>query len=181
MFASEQPVGEPGSLTSTTFRRGIRSAVMDVSRLIELRVMEARGSRMGYTLRVRPEREDKPGRYSVPEGVASELAAVVVPPSPANLEGGVRFRFDLDRFGRGGARSGGEVGIVLAGVPRISRSRGGCCHIAGYERLHILFLMGRVNLRRSVRRGQIGLDGDMEVAARFGSGLWGCDLVSVGW
>lgn len=138
---------------------------MDVSRLIELRLMEL--AVHAWDIRYVFDRNSKINPVAVPflKGwLPNWLRASFR--KPADLEGSVTFRFDLndsdseahdlkvrsDSFSLESADSASEADVTVS----LDSSS------------YILFLMGRVNLRRSVRRRQIGLEGDMEVADKFG-------------
>ena len=139
--------------------------VMDVSRLIELRVMEL--AVHAWDIRYGFDRNAKINPVAIPflKGWLQNWLRWSFRP-PANLEGGVRFRFEL-------TDSGGEAHDLVVRSESFSLESADLAAEADVAisldtSAYILFLMGRVNLRRSVRRGQIGLEGDMEVAARFG-------------
>ncbi len=139
--------------------------VMDVSRLIELRLMElavhAWDIRYGF---------DRGARISP---VAVQFLKGWLPNwlrasfrKPAAIEDSVTLRFDLsdsenevyelrvraDSFSLEDADLSGDADVAIS----LDSSA------------YILFLMGRVNLRRSVRRRQIALEGDVEAGAKFG-------------
>ncbi len=138
--------------------------VMDVSRLIELRLMEL--AVHAWDIRCVFDRSAKINPVAAPflKGwLPNWLRASFH--KPADLEDNVTFRFDLtdseeeahdlkvraDSFSLEPADLSTDADVVIS----LDSSA------------YILFLMGRVNLRRSVRRRQIGLEGDMELANKF--------------
>ena len=139
--------------------------VMDVSRLIELRLMEL--AVHAWDIRYGFDRSAKINPIAVPflKGwLPNWLRASFR--KPADLEGSVTFRFDLND-------SDSEAHDLKVHSDSFSLESADLASDADVtvsldSSAYILFLMGRVNLRRSVRRRQIGLEGDMEVAAKFG-------------
>ena len=138
--------------------------VMDVSRLIELRAMEL--AVHAWDIRYVFDRSAKINPVAVPflKGwLPNWLRASFR--NPSDLEDSVTFRFDLsdsedeaydlkvraDSFSLEPAELSTDSNVVIT----LDSSA------------YILFLMGRINLRRSVQRRQIGLEGDMETAAKF--------------
>ena len=139
--------------------------VMDVSRLIELRLMEL--AIHAWDIRYGFDRNSKINPVAVPflKGwLPNWLRASFR--KPADLEGSVTFRFDLND-------SDSEAHDLKVRSDSFSLESADLTSDADVtvsldSSAYILFLTGRVNLRRSVRRRQIGLEGDMETAARFG-------------
>ena len=138
--------------------------VMDVSRLIELRLMEL--AVHAWDIRYVFDRIAKinPAAVTFLKGwLPNWLRASFR--NPSDLEDSVTFRFDLadsedeaydlkvraDSFSLEPAELSTDFDVVIT----LDSSA------------YILFLMGRINLRRSVQRRQIGLEGDMETAAKF--------------
>ena len=138
--------------------------VMDVSRLIELRAMEL--AVHAWDIRYVFDRSTKINPVAVtflkgwlPNWLRASFR------NPSDLEDSVTFRFDLsdsedeaydlkvraDSFSLEPAELSTDSNVVIT----LDSSA------------YILFLMGRINLRRSVQRRQIGLEGDMETAAKF--------------
>ena len=138
--------------------------VMDVSRLIELRAMEL--AVHAWDIRYVFDRSAKINPVAVtflkgwlPNWLRASFR------NPSDLEDSVTFRFDLsdsedeaydlkvraDSFSLEPAELSTDSDVVIT----LDSSA------------YILFLMGRLNLRRSVQRRQIGLEGDMETAAKF--------------
>ena len=141
------------------------ATVMDVSRLIDLRLMEL--AVHAWDIRYGFDRNAKINPVAVPflKGwLPNWLRASFR--KPADLEDSVTFRFAL-------TDSDGEAHDLVVSSDSFSLEAADLASEADVTvsldtSAYILFLMGRVNLRRSVRRRQIGLEGDMEVAARFG-------------
>lgn len=139
--------------------------VMDVSRLIELRVMEL--AVHAWDIRYVFDRSARINPVALPflkVWVSNWLRASFR--KPADLEGSVKFRFSLtdsDQEAHDLKVSSDSFSLDSADLKSDADLT-----ISLDSSAYILFLMGRVNLRRSVRRRQIGLDGDMEVAAKFG-------------
>ena len=139
--------------------------VMDVARLIELRLMEL--AVHGWDIRYGFDRNAKINPAAIPflKGwLPNWLRASFRP--PADMEGGARFRFDLTDSD--GEAYDLDVRADSFSLERADLSADADVAVSLDSSAYILFLMGRVNLRRSVRRRQIGVEGDMEVAARFG-------------
>lgn len=138
--------------------------VMDVSRLIELRVMEL--SVHAWDIRYVFDRSARINPVAIPflKGwLPNWLRASFR--KPVDIEGSVTLRFDL-------TDSDGEAHDLRVRADSFALETADLTSDADVtvsldSSAYILFLMGRVNLRRSVRRRQIGLDGDMEVAAKF--------------
>lgn len=139
--------------------------VMDVSRLIELRLMEL--AVHAWDIRHGFDRNAKINPAAIPflKGwLPNWLRASFR--KPGDMEGSVTLRFALtdsneeahdlkvhsDSFSLESADLTSDANVTIS----LDSSA------------YILFLMGRVNLRRSVRRRQIGLEGDMEAAGKFG-------------
>lgn len=139
--------------------------VMDVSRLIELRLMEL--AIHAWDIRYGFDRNAKINPVAVPflKGwLPNWLRASFR--KPADLADSVTFRFDLND-------SDSEAHDLKVRSDSFSLESADLASDADVtvsldSSAYILFLMGRVNLRRSVRRRQIRLEGDMETAARFG-------------
>lgn len=139
--------------------------VMDVSRLIELRLMEL--AIHAWDIRYGFDRNAKINPVAVPflKGWLPNWLRGSFR-KPADLEGSITFRFDLND-------SDSEAHDLKVRSDSFSLESADLASDADVtvsldSSAYILFLMGRVNLRRSVRRRQIGLEGDMETAARFG-------------
>ena len=139
--------------------------VMDVSRLIDLRLMEL--AVHAWDIRYGFDRNARISPVAIPflKGwLPNWLRASFRP--PADMEGDATLRFDL-------TDSDEEAYDLIVRPDSFSLepadpSTTADAAISLSASAYILFLMGRVNLRRSVRRRQIGLDGDMEVASKFG-------------
>ena len=139
--------------------------VMDVSRLIELRLMEL--AVHGWDIRYGFDRNAKINPAAVPflKGwLPNWLRASFR--KPADLEDSVTLRFNLTDSDDGVHDL--RVRADSFSLEPADPSAGADVAISLDSSAYILFLMGRVNLRRSVRRRQIGLEGDMAVAAKFG-------------
>ena len=110
------------------------ATVMDVSRLIELRLMEL--AVHAWDIRYGFDRSAKINPVAIPflKGWLPNWLRWSFRP-PADLEGGVRFRFDLTDADGEAHDLVCEGGFVLAGSrgPRIGRRRYG---VAGYQRVH---------------------------------------------
>ena len=137
---------------------------MDVSRLIELRVMEL--AIHAWDIRYVFDRSARISPVAVPflKGwVPNWLRASFR--KPADLEDSVTFRFNLSdsEDEAHDLRVCAESFTLEPADPSTDANVAITLDSSAY----ILFLMGRVNLRRSVRRRQIGLEGDMEAAAKF--------------
>ena len=138
--------------------------VMDISRLIELRVMEL--AVHAWDIRYVFDRSVGINPAALPflKGwVRNWLRASFH--KPADLEDSVIFRFNL-------TDSEGEAHDLRVCAESFTLEPADLASDADVaitldSSAYILFLMGRVNLRRSVRRRQIGLEGDMETAAKF--------------
>lgn len=139
--------------------------VMDVSRLIELRLMEL--AVHGWDIRYVFDRNSGINPVALPflkEWVPNWLRASFR--KPADVGDGVTLRFDLtDSEGEAHDLRVSAESFMLEPADLASDAD---VTISLDSSAYILFLMGRVNLRRSVRRRQIGLEGDMEVANKFG-------------
>ena len=138
--------------------------VMDVSRLIELRVMEL--AVHAWDIRYVFDRSARINSVAVPflKGwVPNWLRASFR--KPTDLEDSVALRFDLsDSEGESHDLRVCAESFTLEPADLNSDAD---VTVSLDSSAYILFLMGRVNLRRSVRRRQIGLEGDMETAAKF--------------
>lgn len=138
--------------------------VMDVSRLIELRVIEL--AVHAWDIRYVFDRGARINPVALPflKGwVPNWLRASFR--KPTDIEDSVTLRFSL-------SDSEGEAHDLRVCAESFTLepsdlSTGADVAITLDSSAYILFLMGRVNLRRSVRRRQIGLEGDMETAAKF--------------
>ena len=141
------------------------ATVMDVSRLIELRLMEL--AVHAWDIRYVFDRNAKINPVAVPflKGwLPNWLRASFR--KPVDLEGSVTFRFDLtDLDGEANALKVRADSFSLDSADLTSDAD---VTVSLDSSAYILFLMGRVNLRRSVRRRQIGLEGNMEMASKFG-------------
>ncbi len=137
---------------------------MDVSRLIELRAMEL--AVHAWDIRYVFDRSARINPVALPflKGwLPNWLRASFR--KPGDLEGSVTLRFAL-------TDSDNEAYHLKVNSDSFSLETADLASDADVtvsldSSAYILFLMGRVNLRRSVRRRQIGLDGDMEAAAKF--------------
>ena len=142
------------------------AAVMGVSRLIELRVMEL--AVHAWDIRYGFDRNVGINPVAIPflKGwLPNWLRASFRP--PADMEDGATLRFDLtDSDGEAYDLKVRPDSFSLEPAD-ISAHTDPAAAISLDTSAYILFLMGRVNLRRSVRRRQIALDGDMETAAKF--------------
>ena len=139
--------------------------VMDVSRLIELRLMEL--AVHGWDIRYGFDRNARINPVALPflKGwLPNWLRASFR--GAAGLEGVARFRFALTDSD--GEANDLEVSADSFTLQPADPSADADVALSLDSSAYVLFLMGRVNLRRSVRRRQIGLDGDIELAARFG-------------
>ena len=141
------------------------ATVMDVSRLIELRLMEL--AVHAWDIRYVFDRSARINPVAVPflKGWLPNWLRWSFR-KPADLEGSVTFRFTL-------SDSDGESHDLKVNSDSFSLESADFTSDADVtvsldSSAYILFLMGRVNLRRSVRRRQIRLEGDMEVMNRFG-------------
>ena len=141
------------------------STVMDVSRLIELRLMEL--AVHAWDIRYVFDRSAKINPVAIPflKGWLPNWLRWSFR-KPANLEGSVTFRFDLTDSGKEAHDL--AVGANSFSLGSADRASDADVTVSLDSSAYVLFLMGRVNLRRSVRRRQIGLEGDMEVAVKFG-------------
>ena len=139
--------------------------VMDVSRLIELRLMEL--AIHAWDIRYGFDRNARINPIAVPflKGwLPNWLRASFR--KPADLEGSVTFRFALtDSDGEFHDLKVESDSFFLESADLTSDAD---VTVSLDSSVYILFLMGRVNLRRSVRRRQIGLEGDLELASKFG-------------
>ena len=141
------------------------ATVMDVSRLIELRLMEL--AVHAWDIRYGFDRNAKINPVAVPflKGWLPNWLRWSFR-KPENMEGSVMFRFAL-------TDSDGEAHDLMVGSDSFSLEPADLTSAADVtisldSSAYILFLMGRVNLRRSVRRRRIGLEGDVEAANKFG-------------
>ena len=140
------------------------AAVMDVSRLIELRAMEL--AVHGWDIRYGIDRGAAINPLAVPflKGWVSNWLRFGFRP-PTQLDTAVRLRFSLTET------DGEEIDLVVA-RDQFSLEAAGSGQpdavLAMDTSSYILFLMGRLPLRRSVRRGRITLQGDAQLAESFG-------------
>ena len=140
------------------------NAVLDVSRLIELRAMEL--AVHGWDVRYGIDRGASINPQAVPflKGwVRNWLRAGFRPPT--GLDTSVRLRFSL-------TDTDGEARDLLVENTGFSLEAAGSSQpdvvLSLDTSSYILFLMGRLPVRRSVRRGRIGLEGDANLAESFG-------------
>ena len=140
------------------------ATVMDVSRLIDLRLMEL--AVHAWDIRYGFDRSARINPVAIPflKGwLPNWLRASFRPPT--DMEDSATLRFDL-------TDSDEEAYDLVVRPDSFSlepadRSADADATISLDTSAYILFLMGRVNLRRSVRRRQIALDGDMSAANKF--------------
>ncbi len=138
--------------------------VMDVSRLVELRLMEL--AIHAWDIRYGFDRNARINPAALPflkEWLPNWLRASFR--KPTGIEDAVTFRFALtdseneardlkvraDSFSLAPADLSAHADVTLS----LDSSA------------YVLFLMGRINLRRSVRRRRVKFEGDMEVAEKF--------------
>ena len=138
--------------------------VMDVARLIELRAMEL--AVHSWDIRYGFDREASIAQVAIPfmKGwLPNWLRASFRPPT--GIDGSVTLRFDLTDS-EGEAHDLRVTGDDFSLNPA-DRSREANATISLDSSAYVLFLMGRVNLRRSVRRGRVSLEGDDQAASDF--------------
>lgn len=139
--------------------------VMDVSRLIELRLMEL--AVHAWDIRYGFDRGAKINPVAVPSlkaWIPDWLRASFR--KPKDIEDTVTLRFiitDSEREARDLRIAPDSFSLELADT-----STDANVAISLDSSAYILFLMGRVNIRRSVRRRHIALEGDANIADRFG-------------
>ena len=138
--------------------------VMTVERLIDLRDHGARGARLGRPLRHRPQRSDQPGRRPVPEGLGEQVAQSQLPPTASERP---RCQTALHPHRRRSSRTTSQSAPTTSRSTSSDQSAEVDATLELDSSSYILFLMGRLPLRRSVRRGRITLDGDQDLAEQF--------------
>ena len=140
------------------------AAVMDVSRLIGLRLMEL--AVHGWDIRYGVDRNASIARIAIPylkEWVPNWLRACFR--QPQDLERDVTLRFALtDSLGEARDLRVRRDGFSLSESDPNARPD---AIISLDSSAYVLFLMGRIPIRRSIRRGRIALDGDQGLAERF--------------
>ena len=139
--------------------------VMNVSRLIELRLMEL--AVHGWDIRYVFDRNSGINPVALPflKGwIPNWLRASFR--KPTDLDDIVTLRFDLTDSENEALDL--RVRAESFTLEHADRTSDADATVSLDTSAYILFLMGRVNLRRSVRRRQIGLEGDMELANKFG-------------
>ena len=140
------------------------AAVMDVARIIEIRAMEL--AVHGWDIRYGIDRAAQINPVAVPflKGWVHRWLRAGFR-APADLESEARLRFALtdeedERYDLVVRPDGFQLEPAAGdGVPDATVSLD--------SSTYILFLMGRVPIRRSIRRGRIAVEGDQATAERF--------------
>ena len=138
------------------------AAVLDVSRLIDIRAVEL--AVHGWDIRYGLDRRASISPIAVPllkQWVSNWLRATFR--QPADLDGAVTLRFDLTDTDDARDLTVRTDGFLLQEADSSEADAVLSLDSSSY----VLFLMGRLPLRRSVRRGRIGLEGDGDLAERF--------------